>query len=189
MKEYNQKFTEYQVRLDQKKEEERKQREAYQKMLADLKKKQEEEYASQRAIMEKEQKRAQTETQVTNFLRVASFGIFNCDNPDVLPEGAKLTPNYTDDHNDNLNSNSVFLVRKDRNSIINFYPGHQCSFNPMERNLAWAVTPDHKLAIYTEEDFNNIKQKRGKFTFIFKVLDKDINDETDVKEALKPYML
>ncbi len=205
MSEYNQKFTEYQVKLAAKKEEERKQKEAYDKMLAEMAKKQQEENAKQMAAIKKQQQddaEAQAklnrgkladgsvkERDVICYMNLNSFGIVNCDNPMSLPVGADLTALYTDNNNENLNGTNVFLVEKDRNSVVEYYPGHNCSFNPMERNFAWVVTPNHKIAVYSEEDFSKIQQRNGQFTFVMTVLPNAINSYGDIREALNPYMM
>lgn len=205
-KEYNQKFSDYQVKLEAKKEEEKKEKEAYWAKVAEMEKKQEQAMnerlatiqkekeadaknkADAQASMQKQYQKTMVQNNVINYLTLNNFGVWNCDNPNSLPEGASLTPFYTDVLKEDLNGTNIYLIRKDKNSIITFYPGHKCSFDPSERNLAWAVTPDGKLAIYTEDDFSQITKKSGDFTFVMKVLDNDITDYASVKEALKPYM-
>ncbi len=142
----------------------------------------------QKQLLEEEEARRLVQNNVINYLNIKQFGIINCDNPDMLPQGAQLIPTYVDDKKDNLNNTTVFMVRKDRNQIIEFYPGHYCNFNPLERNFAWAVTPDHKIAIYSEEEFSKINKTKGEFTFEMTVLNNAFASEDDVREALKPYM-
>jgi hypothetical protein len=50
--------------------------------------------------------------------------------------------------------------------------------------VAWTVTQDNKLAVFLEEDFAQIRQRKGEYTFRFRVLDKELKSAGEIREAL-----
>lgn len=207
MKEYSQKYNAYLAKIEAEKEEIHKQKEAYKKMMvedsikavAEMKeeqRKQKEAYEKLSAEQKKEQAASsaieinyKTSMTVINYLTLNNFGIINCDCPHNFPSKAKLLATYEDANNNPLAISYVYLIEKDKNSVVpENYPTGAFVFDPGKRNFAWAITTDNKLAMYSEDSFDKIKQTTGDFTFAMTVLDKKINTEEDVRRALEPYM-
>ncbi|PCJ85459.1 MAG: hypothetical protein COA57_07540, partial [Flavobacteriales bacterium] len=82
---------------------------------------------------------------------------------------------------------TIYLVERKRNAMFTYYGQYQfkrLKYNPNEENVLWAVTPDNKLAVFGPEDFAQIDQKRGKYTFKMKVAEKDFETKEEIKEFL-----
>ena len=102
MKEYDKKYDDYKVAYDKRKADEKKQQEAYEAMVAKVKKQQEE---AQKDMIEHNNLIGA----VTNMFYINNFGIYNTDWPENLPQGASVTPQYTDNNNDDLSGNEFYL--------------------------------------------------------------------------------
>lgn len=175
--EFDKKYTVYQAVYNKRLDDEKKAEEAYQAMLARIKKEQEDAIQHNHIMGE-----------VTNLFSINNFGIYNTDWPENLPSGAEVIPHYTDIQNDNLNNNDFYLVEKDKNAVYDYHPGHNCRFNPKAENFAWMVTNDNRLAIYSLEDFQKMGVTSGNFTFILKVMERPITSFEELKAAFKPYL-
>ncbi|HXB11751.1 MAG TPA: hypothetical protein VNZ45_07180, partial [Bacteroidia bacterium] len=97
-KEYDKKYQEYETALSNRKAEEKKQEEAY----AALVKKQEEEAKKAQEAYTKQLLASSTESGVMNTFTIKRFGVYNCDCPQMCPQGAALAATYTDQNNKEL---------------------------------------------------------------------------------------
>jgi hypothetical protein len=184
MAEYSQKYQQYETSLAAKKAEEKKEQDAYLTMVKTQEaiEKAEEEAYQKRLLAEN------TGSGVINYLQVRSFGFYNCDHPDVFPEGASLMPRYADNKQDNLNSTLVYIAEKGRNALFCYSPGQNFRFNPHKDNFSWCVTPDGKVAVFTKDDFKKIQQREGGYTFNMNVIDKNVETADDVKNIFKDFL-
>jgi hypothetical protein len=183
-KEYDKKYQEYETALTNRKAEEKKQEEAY----AALVKKQEEEAKKAQEEATKRMLAYSTEAGVINTFTIKKFGVYNCDCPEMSPRGASLAVTYTDQNNKELAGVSVHLVELGRNAIFTYYSGNPIKFNPRVDNIAWCVTPDNHIAIYTKDDFKRINKTHGDYTFIMQATDKTFKNNEDINAFFKPYM-
>jgi len=179
MKEYNKKYDQYQAARNQRLADEQKARDEYAAEVAKIKQQQAEQEARMLA--------SNTASAVTYYLSINRFGIYNTDCPSALPHGAELTPNYTDNKNENLNENEFYLVESDKNAVYMYHPGHDCRFNPASRNFAFMVTNANEIALYSADDFKNIHQTSGSYNFVLTV-QKKVTSFDDLSNLLKPYM-
>jgi hypothetical protein len=146
-------------------------------------------------LIAKEEKQAElwssvaaTQSFVIRHFTVSHFGIWNSDCPSMLPVGVSVAANFQDDKKDSLNGLDVYLVDKSRNALFIYHPGHNCQFNPSATNLAWCVTRNNQIAIFTPEDFKKIKVNSGDYTFNLKVVDKEVSSDDDIKSLLDKYL-
>jgi hypothetical protein len=141
-----------------------------------------------RIIMKVENNVMNTATCMWRYFQVNKFGVWNSDRPDALPVGAELTANFQDDKKDSLNCIDIYLVDKDKNALFIYHPGHNCRFTPSSTNLAWCVTGNNKIAVFTPEQFRKITVVKGNYTFNMNVIDKQIASDDDVESILNKYL-
>lgn len=189
---YDKKYKEYETLMNVKKEEERKKEEAYKALLA----KQEEERKKEEEVR-KQQARVQFNKDLkTNLssavsyycLTVKNFGTYNCDSPNLRPQGATLAATYTDNKKEDLNSQTVYMVEKGKNMLNTYNPGDKFCFNPASTNFAWCVTPDNCIAVYTDSDFKKIKQIDGSYAMILQKTKNKFKSVDELDEFFKQYM-
>lgn len=123
--------------------------------------------------------------EVLNRFNVTSFGIWNCDRP--LPAYASmLEGKFTDQHDAKYEGLTAFRADKSRNTVAKFVvsDGIDVQYNNNSDNLMWFVTDDNKIAVYRPQKFKQIKKKRGQFTFVMDLEEKEVNSEEDIREIL-----
>ncbi len=117
--------------------------------------------------------------------QVNGFGIWNCDNPMALPQGAKLFAKYYDkENNSELVFNNVYLAEKDRNAMFNYYKGKLFRFNPGKNNIVWGVTPEGYLAIAKKEEFDKYKGNSVNHNFNMTIYKEELKTVDDVRKLL-----
>ncbi|HTB08076.1 MAG TPA: hypothetical protein VK806_14090 [Bacteroidia bacterium] len=184
MKEYDKKYHDYETALNQKVEQEKKEEDAF----AEIQRKAKEAEKNWQDAMARQISAQSTSYNVVCYFAVNKFGIMNCDHPGVNPTGASLAATYTDKYNHLLNTPCVYLVQKGLNSIYTIGPGANFNFNPKAINYAWCITDSNKIAFYSPEEFKDITQKSGPFTFAMAVNEKEVMSMEDIKAFFKPYM-
>ena len=123
--------------------------------------------------------------EVLNRFNVTSFGIWNCDRP--LPAYASmLQGKFTDQHDVKYDGLTAFRADKSRNTVAKFVARDNIDvqYNNNSDNLMWFVTDDNKIAVYRPQKFKQIKKKRGNFTFVMDLEEKEVNSEEDIREIL-----
>ncbi len=127
---------------------------------------------------------------------VHSCGIWNLDNPTLVPEGAMVNARFTDEQGKEIQFavGKVYLVEKGRNILFSFAPSKDglewmsnsnvINYNPEKENMIWGVTADNKIAVFGYDDFKAIGKKSGDYIFKMKVSDVDLADETQVEYYL-----
>jgi hypothetical protein len=134
------------------------------------------------------QKTMETSSKAYAYFSVSHFGIWNSDCPECLPQGASLAATFVENLNDNLQGLDVYLVEKGKNAMYIYHPGHNCQFDPNTVNFAWCITPKNKIAVFTNNDFKKINITTGVYTFIMKVIDKEISSDDDVHNIFNTYL-
>jgi hypothetical protein len=184
MKVYQDKFKQHQLLFGKRKAEEKRIEDAYQAKLAALKKQQE--------AIEREWKMADanrfktmtTQEKVYRMFTINSFGVFNCDNPSVYPQGVLCTANLKADKDRNLKCYQTFLVDKQKNGLFTYNrnPITTFSFNPASTNMLWTVE-DGVLYWLKPEQFNAIKSGKGTSDLMMN----RVEQKFDSVEELKAY--
>ncbi len=122
---------------------------------------------------------------VINRFQATGFGIWNCDRP-LPPDMMILAANFEDASGNKFENKTAYLVDKSRNTVYQFLAedGTRMRFNKNSDNLLWFVTSDNKIAVFRPEDFKGINKETNEHTFVMETVDKEINDESDVREVL-----
>ena len=125
------------------------------------------------------------ERQVLNRFNVTSFGIWNCDRP-LPPFVSSLKGKFRDQHDLNYEGLTAFRVDKSRNTVARFVArdGIDVQFDNKSDNMMWFVTDENKIAVYRPQAFKKIKKKKGNFTFVMDLEEKEVNNEEDIREIL-----
>lgn len=122
---------------------------------------------------------------VLNRFTADGFGIWNCDRP-IPPEMLILAANFKDESGNNYNHKTAYLVDKSRNTVYRFLAedNARMTINMSSENLLWLVTEDNKIAVFRPEEFKSIEKGVKEFDFVMQKIDKEIEDENDVREIL-----
>jgi hypothetical protein len=141
MKDFQEKFNSYSVKLEKRKADEKKIEEEYQAKIAKQQKEQEELEARLKRQEDQRLASLATEEKVMRVFRISSFGVFNCDNPTVYPKGVLCTATLTNEQNAKLMCYEVYLVDKSKNGLFTFNrnPIARLSYNPSSSNILWTV--------------------------------------------------
>lgn len=94
---------------------------------------------------------------------LSSFGIWNSDCPESLPEGVPMFVKLLDSRTKQpMDVSHVFLVEKGRNAVFTYYASDlkEFRFNKNAENMLWAVTADGRLAVCGPDDLENIEGKK-----------------------------
>ena len=191
MEDFNMKYQLYKKKLKTRKEEEKVASEIYQTKKAEYEAKRQErlkkweeqqrQYAEAQKIRERQYT---TQQKVTRAFAITRFGTWNCDSPVPHPRGRNLSASFSDQDGNSLHFFSVYLVQTKRNSMFTYSAMmlEDFKYNPLQRNVIWAITSDNKLAIFTAERFKEVSGKA--YTFKMEVLDQEFSTVDEVKEAL-----
>lgn len=185
---YEEKYREYEAKLGKKKADEvrlKAELEARAKAIEEKIRKEIAEQAERRK--EYEARLSQTDLFYRTF-QVADFGIWNCDNPNRLPQGAVVVAQLKDAKTkQNLKIQSCYLVEKGRNAMFTYYPDrlNQFRFNPDKENIVWVVTSDLKVAIIKPEQFSAAQKTNGTMPLELTVIDKKFTSTEEAKAYLE----
>jgi hypothetical protein len=182
IKDFQDKFTKYNVVLDKRKVDEKKIEDDYQAKLIALKKQQEELERKWKQQQENEFKAADTEQKVKRVFAIMSFGVYNCDCPSKYPRGILCTANLQADKNRNLQCYETYLVDKQKNGLFTYSknPITTFSFNPLSTNMLWTVE-NGVLYWLKPEDFNSIKPGDGMRDLKLTRVDKTFTNVDELK--------
>ena len=151
----------------------------------------EEERARVLAQMEEMQRQqmlvADMEYKVTRAFTVSRFGIWNCDSPLMTPDVQTIVVNFQNQKGQALALNSVYLVDHKINGVIRYGQDSfgDFKFSRESKNMVWSVTPEGKLAIGEEAQFDAIKPQEKEHTFSLKVVDREFKTAREVKDYLR----
>jgi hypothetical protein len=150
---FDEKFATYTAALNKRKEAERVAQENWQK------------------AMEKQQaafiptvipKQSTQDAEIYRAFTINQTGIYNCDNPVNLPQGAQISVTFTDDNGVRIpNSYFSHLIDPELNATYKYYgnPFGSFKFNPNTRNIIWLVADG--MLYYANEDQTRLLPKSG----------------------------
>ena len=123
--------------------------------------------------------------EVLNRFSVSSFGIWNCDRP-LPPFVHSLKGDFIDQHSEEYDGLTAFIVDKNRNSVSKFTAntGVNIQYNSKSDNLMWFVTKENKIAVFRPEEFKKINHRLGRHTFVMDLVEKNVSSENDIREIL-----
>ena len=162
MKNYQGKFDKYKITLDKRIASEKRVEEDYQASLAAIKKQQEDLEFRWKRQQDDLFKKMDTSEKVLRMFAINSFGVFNCDNPSVYPQGVKCSAIAKTDTKRDLKCYNIYLVDKQKNGLFTYTqnPISSFSFNPKSKNMLWTVE-DGVLYWLKPEQFSSISGSNG----------------------------
>jgi hypothetical protein len=128
--------------------------------------------------------KAKGSQKIIRSLEVNNFGFVNVDRPIDYPQGAIITPIYTDENNNKIELKEVVLIETGKNSLYRYK--NDIKFNPQNENLLWGLTEDGKLAYFTKDDFKKVTQNNGKVTLKMKIHPKELKSYDEIIAVLFP---
>ena len=185
---YEEKFKEYETKLARKKADEVRIKAEMERNAKDIEAKIQAEIAEQvKRRKEYEARLGQSELVYRSF-QVANFGVWNCDCPSRLPNGANVIAKLKNAQSkDNLDIQYCYLVEKGRNAMFTYYPGslNSFKFNPDKENIVWAVTSDLKVAVIKADAFKAASKRSGQMELELNVIDKSFKTSEEAREYLE----
>ena len=125
------------------------------------------------------------ENTVTRTFQIANFGIWNSDCPQKLPQEAIVKADFVDESGTPLMFHRMYLVLKDKNTVITLYPEvfrKGIPYNPDQDCMLWAVTPDLKsVAVFNTSQFKAINKSQKTHTFNMKLVSSKVFDKQTVE--------
>jgi len=123
---------------------------------------------------------------IVNRFYATSLGIWNCDRPVPL-DGQSLQPEFEDQHGNEYDKHTAFLVSRDRNTVLQFYSGDGGAIHLDEdsENMIWLVSSDNKIAVLRPDQLERIEKENGEVKIVLHLVDKEIRSEADVREILQ----
>ena len=182
LKGYQEKFDKYKAVLDKRIESEKRIEEDYQASLAAIKKQQQDIEERWRRQEADQFRQMNTEEKVKRMFAINSFGVFNCDNPSVYPQGVKCSAVAKADKNRDLKCYEIYLVDKKKNGLFTYSrnPISSFSFDPQSKNMLWAVE-DGVLYWLKPEQFNDIKSSDGQCGLIMNRVEQKFTSVDELK--------
>jgi hypothetical protein len=124
------------------------------------------------------------EKEVIHSFSLSNFGIYNCDCPIALPEGAQISIRVTDESGKDLGSSEIYLVDKKLNSLFKYYAKSysEFRFDPSSKNMAWTVI-GNKMYILKEDEFRNLHTS-GQEILHMTAIQRDFKDADEIRTFL-----
>ena len=124
---------------------------------------------------------------ISRAFSIREFGIYNCDFPKKLPRGRMLAIDCfinKQDKNDTLDVRSMHLADHADNVLISLgVPSGSLEINPWNRTTFFLLTNDNKIAIFYNEDFENLEEAES-YDLAMGVFDFP-EDQSKLEELLK----
>ncbi len=182
MKQYNDKFYEYNIALEKRKADEKRIDDEYQAKLNTLKNQQLEMERKWKMEAEKQYSGLSTEQKVVRAFVINSFGVYNSDCPKNYPKGVICSANLTAEKSAKLQCYEIYLVDRSRNGLFTFYknPIAKFSFNPKSTNLLWTVE-NGVLYWLNSAQFNSISSNGGMVNLKMKKVEQKFKTADEIK--------
>lgn len=127
----------------------------------------------------------QVNTAIYRTFSIKNFGLYNCDCPYSLPQGAMIAAKFSDQDGNSIELNKLVLIELSSNKMFNYYMGtfNNFKFDPKQKNMLCASTTKGQFVYYTADDFKDVVTT-GEFTFRMRLSTKEINSFEDIDEEL-----
>jgi hypothetical protein len=123
---------------------------------------------------------------VINKFSISSLGTWNCDRP-LPPFVNTVQAVFVDAAGMRYDFNTIYLADKRLNTVYQVMagPATKLRYDQQSDNLLWLVTNEGKLAVYRPSDFRKVPAGAKTHTFVLHLVDKKIDSEVDLREALR----
>lgn len=206
MKNFKQKFKEYEKTLADKEAEQKRRAEEVRKANEEMatkqkerqeqwekqRKEQQQQWAKQQEQMRLDAARSVDERSpqywnIRNSFAVERFGIYNSDNPYRQSRPSTVSLSFTTNGKEQ-NVDIMYQLIKGKNALMcNYYNGRCCNnsltFKREDRNVLFTVLPDGKLGYCTEDDFMKVPTS-GNYKLNLTVSDKKFETVGEIKAFL-----
>ncbi|MGQ0826819.1 MAG: hypothetical protein ACT4ON_00335 [Bacteroidota bacterium] len=185
LKDFQNKFTQYNIALDKRKAQEKQIEIEYQTKLAQLEKEQREIERKWKEEQDNAFRSMETQEKVKRVFTINRFGVFNCDNPVAYPKGVLCNAQLTNDKFVKLMCYDIYLVDKAKNGLFTYNknPIVRFSFDPKSKNMLWTV--EHGvLYILKPEQFANISGNNNISTLQMNRVDQKFKTAEEMKAYL-----
>jgi len=143
--------------------------------------------------IQKEIARAEAQAEFSRNYAVRTMGLCNWDCVYRDPQLVWINAKYEIDALKNIVNNSIELFHVSGENVIVKYTTQSLdkfSFNPNRKNTLFAILPENRVAVFTNEDFKKISpstnpNKSADYTFAMKVADKPVSDVQNIDDILK----
>lgn len=166
-KKFDAKYADYQTKLKEKQDEEKRllaEWEAEQKRLKD-------EAIAQQKKWEQQRLAANTEYEIRRMFTIDKFGFWNSDYPQNLPKGAIANAEFVDETGTALSFPHVYLMEYGRNAAFQYWSKtfNRFQYNPSKHNIVWGMTTNGELAVMKPGQLTG-KHGIGKTKFVMDLL-------------------
>jgi hypothetical protein len=124
---------------------------------------------------------------ITRIFAVNRFGIWNCDQPQSLPQGAVIAATYVDKEGKEIEHSIIYLVDMSKEALYNMYQGERLQFDPNVESMVWTVTNDNKLAVAYPDELQK-HRKGGECDVSMTIFPDKIESAAQARDLLKPYV-
>jgi len=184
-KDFQNKFTQYNIALDKRKAQEKQIEIEYQASIAKLIKQQQDMERKWKEEQDNAFRSMETQEKVKRVFAINRFGVFNCDNPVAYPKGVLCNAQLTNDKFVKLMCYDIYLVDKAKNGLFTYNrnPILRFSFDPKSSNMLWTV--EHGvLYILKPEQFAEISGNNKISTLQLSRVDQKFKTADEMKTYL-----
>lgn len=183
MEAFTKKFETYSKQLNERKQDEKEKREAYERQLAEIKA-ENERIKKERALQAKNAiKINKTTQQIYRVFSIYQFGTHNCDTPIKWPKGQSVLATFTN-NGEQLLIARLYMVEKGRNAVFPIMGTKRIKFNPNVKNYLVGITVDNKLVTYSTDQFKAIDKSVKTHDFKMEVKKEEVENVNDLKKCI-----
>ncbi|MEN8929478.1 MAG: hypothetical protein ABF242_04345 [Flavobacteriales bacterium] len=180
---FDNKFGEYNTKLDKKIEEEKEAEKTLAKLKEKFRQEREEWERKQQEIRDRMTTAQASREVMQRVFKINRFGTWNCDTPVKYPTGMIVKAEYVDQNGEELEFVNLNLIEKQRNACFPLTAGmiKKLPFNPKRTNTLWGVTTHGDIAVGKPVEFD----KAGRtHTFQMDLIDVKGKSNSEIKKLI-----
>lgn len=131
-----------------------------------------------------QQLRKISETKVSRFFQINSFGIWNCDRPIMEKKFKQIMANFQNESGEKIQTNQVYVVSKRYNAMFKFLSHEKIRYEKEGENLVWCITAQGKLAYVWSRRLQEQTAGKEKHTFKMHIYPHKITSMSQIKKVL-----
>lgn len=138
-----------------------------------------------KVMMAQQEATNDTGAKLRRAFQIASFGLFNCDCPANLPEGALFVADFSAEDSDSLNHHQAYLVEKNTKRLFTYYESAYSKFqcNPASENMIVVLTDSNQIYTCDNSEFKGVRNgKQHEFSLELKEV--NTKSELTIKAGL-----
>lgn len=131
-----------------------------------------------------QQLRKASETKVSRFFQINSFGTWNCDRPIMEKRFKQIMANFQNESGEKIQTNQIYVVSKRYNAMFKFLSHEKIRYEKEGENLIWCITAQGKLAYVWSRNLQDRAATKGKYTFKMHIYPHKITSTSQIKKVL-----